>query len=110
MATPIVVLSENAPTRVVLRYPRDDAQARARAEQAAQVLRGAGVTVGEPAATPRAASRNSVGYFFAQDRPGAKAVGRALTGLIGQTKVIPLPVLSTPPAPGTIEVTLAAAR
>lgn len=101
----IGTLPASAPAHVVLLYARGDADAAARAADLARTLRAAGVAVDDPVATESRAGRLRARYFFAEDKDTAGAVlkraGLSADGVMaGSTRP------SSPPRPGTIEITM----
>ncbi len=106
-APPLVVLADATPLRLVLRVPHDKA-ARAMMERVTDALRQAGLQVDAVASGPAGGPPLSVGYFFGQDRETAAAVRRALAPLGAIAWGLAAPSAGAPPAPGTVEVSIAA--
>lgn len=101
-AVPLQALPSSAPARVVLYYPRDNANAASRAAGLALTLRKAGLMVDEP--VPAAGrGRPGVRYFFAEDEDTAAGILQS-AGVPGQSVLASARSRSAPPMPGTIEI------
>ncbi|MGK7866731.1 hypothetical protein [Falsiroseomonas sp. E2-1-a20] len=96
------------PARIVLTYPRGDANAAARGEALAAALRAAGRTVAAPFPVSQAGGEEVLRYFFLEDREMALAIG-ARAGQAPQAhRLGRVPDGAPLPRPGTVEWALPA--
>lgn len=95
-----------APARVTIRYPVENAAAQQRANDLAQGLSKQGLDVADPVASPGRIANNTVGYFYAEDRPGAEIAARAL-GPAWKPVQQRLPTREPFPRPGALELAVA---
>ena len=91
---------------VVLSFHQGDFEAERRGFDAVHALRSAGFAVSDPVPVLRRISDPGLSYFFAEDRAGAAAVGRALSGAFGEERAAVLRPDEPLPRPGTIEIRL----
>jgi len=99
-------LPAGAPSRVVIRYSKDDPIARQHAIGLARALNEQGLEVAEPVASPGRIASNTVSYFYNEDRPGAEIAARVL-GLWWKAVQQRLPAREPFPRPGALELALA---
>jgi len=67
-----------APLKITIHYSSENAAAYRRAVELARGLSGQGLDVASPVASPERIVANTVGYFYAEDRPGAEIAARGL--------------------------------
>ncbi|MGG5889292.1 hypothetical protein ACLF3G_19330 [Falsiroseomonas sp. HC035] len=104
----VPVLPVAPPARIVLTYPRGDANAAARGETLAAALRTAGRTVAAPFPVSQASGEEVLRYFFLEDRDMALAIG-ARAGQAPQAhRLGRVPDGAPLPRPGTVEWALPA--
>jgi hypothetical protein len=101
-------LSPEASVRVVLTYPRGDAQAADRGGSIATVLGGRGLIVGRPFPISGNADGPALRYFFLEDRDAAAAIGRLVGEELGAPQLGTIRNGAPLPRPGTIELALPA--
>lgn len=99
-------LPVGAPIRVTIRYSSENSAAQHRAAELARGLRGQGLNVIDPVASPERIANNTVSYFYVEDRPGAEIAARALGSAWRsvQQRLSPRESLARP---GTIELAVA---
>lgn len=89
--------------RVSLRFARDDAAARSRAQMARSALAAGGLEVAEPVADS-VRGGNAVTYFYGEDEGGARRVAEILA--LSRPVRVRAPADGPPPRPGTVEVAI----
>jgi len=94
------------PSRVIIRYSKDDPIARQHAIRLARALNEQGLEVAEPVASPGRIASNTVSYFYNEDRPGAEIAARVL-GSWWKAVQQRLPAREPFPRPGALELALA---
>ena len=92
--------------RITIRYPVENAAARQRATDLARGLSEQGLDVSDPVASPGRIASSIVGYFYAEDRPGAEIAARAL-GPAWKPVQQRLPTREPFPRPGALELAVA---
>lgn len=97
-------LPVQAPTHVAVHFPRDDPDAEQLATALTRHLSGRGLTVGEPVPIAVHPSEASIAYYFEEDREGAVAVARMLSGLMGECRLATRWPADPPPRPGSVVV------
>ncbi|HZH47682.1 MAG TPA: hypothetical protein VEY31_13700, partial [Roseococcus sp.] len=108
MPSPTAMLPSAPLPRVVLTYPRRDAQAGERAAALAATLAHAGWLVGSPFPVSRAPAAPALRYFFTEDREAALAIAALAGAEAGPPQLGHIPPGTPLPRPGTIELALAA--
>lgn len=99
-------LPVGAPSQVTIRFSAEDAAARHRASDLAQGLSGQGLDVVGPIASPGRIASSTVGYFYAEDRPGAEIAVRVL-GPAWKLVQQRMPTREPFPRPGALELAVA---
>jgi hypothetical protein len=99
-------LPVGAPARITILYPAENAAARQRASDLARGLSEQGLDVVGPTVSPGRVASSTVGYFYAEDRPGAEIAARAL-GPAWKLVQQRLPVREPFPRPGALELAVA---
>ena len=106
--SPTALLPSAPLPRVVLTYPRRDAQAGERAAALAATLTHAGWLVGSPFPVSRTPAAPALRYFFQEDREAALSVAALAGAESGPPQLGSIPPGTPLPRPGTIELALAA--
>lgn len=99
-------LPVGAPSRITIRFSAEDAAARQRAGDLARGLSGQGLDVVGPIASPGRIASSTVGYFYAEDRPGAEIAVRVL-GPAWKLVQQRMPTREPFPRPGALELAVA---
>lgn len=99
-------LPVGAPSRIIIRFSAEDAAARQRASDLARGLSGQGLDVVGPIASPGRIASSTVGYFYAEDRPGAEIAVRVL-GPAWKLVQQRMPTREPFPRPGALELAVA---
>lgn len=99
-------LPVGAPARITIRYSVENAAARQRASDLARGLSEQGLDVAGPVSSPGRIASSTVGYFYAEDRPGAEIAVRVLgpTWKLVQQR---MPTREPFPRPGALELAVA---
>lgn len=99
-------LPVGAPARITIRYSVENAAARQRASDLARGLSEQGLDVASPVSSPGRIASSTVGYFYAEDRPGAEIAVRVLgpTWKLVQQR---MPTREPFPRPGALELAVA---
>lgn len=97
-----------APIQVTLNFPGDSPDAEQLAATLAQHLRSRGLSVAKPAPISLHSSEPGIAYYFDEDRDGAVAVERILSGLMGKSRLVARSATDPLPRPGSVVVTLQA--
>ena len=95
-----------APARITIRYPVGNTAARQRATDLARGLSEQGLDVADPVPSPGRVSGSTVGYFYAEDRPGAE-IAASVLGPAWKLVQQKLPTREPLPRPGALELTVA---
>lgn len=96
-------LSTAVALRIVVVFPRGDAEAARRGADLTRKLRANGYEAEDPIPAALRANDPTVGYFFAEDASGAAAVARD-SGETGRERLVP--AQGRPPRPGTIRLAI----
>jgi type II secretory pathway predicted ATPase ExeA len=97
------------PARIVLTYPRGDANAAARGEALALALRAAGRNVAAPFPVSQTGGEEVLRYFFLEDRDMALSIGSRAGQAPPVQRLGTVPDGAPLPRPGTVEWALPAA-
>jgi len=106
-----VALPATAPPRVVIRYPEGDTAAWSAAQELRASLQASGIQIVAVAAAGRRVTRETVRYYYDQDRPVAEDIADRLgPPFTGPAQMAAVGPTDQPRAPGTIEVAVPPGR
>ena len=102
------LLPESSRLRLVVTYPRGDADSARHAADTSAAISGAGWSVGEPFAVVRGPSTLSLRYFYEEDVGQARQLAQGMAGPAPILVLTFVPSATPLPRPGTFELALPA--